>query len=284
MKLKLVGMLVCMLLIATMAIPISALNKEYDPNPPPISNDADVPVWEVGDSWTYEMYFFQNGDENESYSFELSGVVTFEVIDDAGDTYIVSGSTDDFEFVIHIGSIVLKPTRFMDLGMELKLRKSDLAFESWHQYTKGIYLPWLGPIPLPIPIQLEADQKTTLEPSWSIMPFPLSDGKTGTLDGVEFTDIGKTALYWGLLPIYDGEKSWDLPGLNYTCNEEQVTVPSGTYAAYNVSAEYEDYENFISYYVEEIGNSVKELVHISFENHITYWHMELELISTTYEP
>ena len=69
------------------------------------------------------------------------------------------------------------------------------------------------------------------------MPFPLSDGKTGTLDGVEFTDIGKTALYWGLLPIYDGEKSWDLPGLNYTCNEEQVTVPSGTYAAYNVSAE-----------------------------------------------
>jgi len=281
-KTKIVGILVCMLLIATMAIPTVAINRKT--NNQQTSTDADVPEWEVGDSWTYELHYFQNGDMNESYSFEVIGDITYEVMEDTGDTYVLEGTTGEFDLVINIGRLVLKPTRFMTIGTELEIQKSDLALVQWHQFTKGLYLPWVGPIPLPVPVQVEAVSTTTFDPSWIIIPFPLYDGKTGTLDAVEFTDTGKTALYWGLITIYDGENTWGWSGLDYTCYEEQVTVPAGIYTAYNVSAEYPDYDCIRSYYVEEVGNSVKQLIHIQFSNHVTYYYMAMELKSTTYTP
>lgn len=291
MKNKIVEVIICMLLIAIMAIPISALTNVDQTKTFNIENvkktqaiDADVPTWEVGDSWTYEMYFFENGDENESYSYEVICDITYEVIDDTGDTYTLEGTSDNLDFKLNIGSIILKPTRFLKLGTEIEVQKSDLALVQWYQYAKGVFLPRLGPIPIPLPIQVDAALTTTFDPYWCIMPFPLYDGKNGTLASVNLTDAGKTKLYWGLITIYEGENTWGIHGLNYTCNEEQVTVPAGTYTTYNVSAEYPDYDWFRSYYAEEIGNSVKQFIHISFGNHVTYYHMELDLKSTTYTP
>ncbi len=283
MKKKIIGIFVCTLLIATMAIPISAMDREYILNFKPISKDADVPVWEVGDTWTYEMYYFQNGNLNESYSFEVVGDIIYEVVEDTGDTYKLEGSSaGDFNLKMNVGNMVLKPTMFLNIGTEIEIRKSDLALVKWHQFAKGIFLPRLGPIPIPLPVQVHATHTTTFDPAWSIMPFPLYDGKNGTLDPVDFIEEGKTTLYWGLIKIYDGESSWGFSsGLDYTCMEEQVTVPAGNFTAYNVSTEH---GSFRSHYAEEVGNSVKQLIHINFSNEVTYYHMELDLKSTTYTP
>ncbi len=275
-----------MLLIATMAIPISAINKEYEIEPEPVLKDADVPVWTVGDSWTYEMLYHESGDKNESFYYDVIGEITYEVIDDSGDIYKLKGTGANFSLSLTVGNLKFKPTRFFKAGTELEIRKSDLALVFWHQFTKGLYLPYIGKLPLPIPIQLEAFKKTTFSPPWSIMPFPLYDGKNGTLNSVDFEEEFRSQMYWGLIKLSDGNNTWGFSGLDYTCNEEQVTVPAGTYTAYNVSAEYPDWDWFRSFYCEEVGNSVKQLIHIDYggSEHVTYYHMELDLISTTYTP
>jgi hypothetical protein len=281
---KIVGIFVSTLLFASLAIPISAQMIENEQPTIPISKDADVPTWNLGDSWTYEMYYMQNGDLNESYSFEVICDITYEVVDDSGDTYKLEGTAADLDFSLFIGDKVLKPTRFISIGTEMELKKSDLSLVKWNQYAKGIFLPRLGPIPLPIPIQVHAESTTTFGPSWNLMPFPLYDGKSGDIGPIDFTDSGKTTLYWGLIKIYEGENTWGFSKLDYTCNEEQVTVPAGTFSSYNVSAIHYDYDWFFTNYAKEVGNSVKQLIHIEFSNHVTYYHMELELKSTNYEP
>jgi hypothetical protein len=49
MRKKIVGIFVCTLLIVTMTIPISAMNKEGKIDNISVSESADVPTWQVGD-------------------------------------------------------------------------------------------------------------------------------------------------------------------------------------------------------------------------------------------
>jgi len=60
MRKKIVGIFVCTLLIATMAIPISALKNEEKRENNTISIGADIPTWQVGDSWTYNTHILSS--------------------------------------------------------------------------------------------------------------------------------------------------------------------------------------------------------------------------------
>ena len=283
MKTKIVGILVCMLLIATLAIPISALNKENIPNIKPISKGADVPVWEVGDSWTYHVEYYES-DENGTLVFTISGSLTFEVTDDSGDYYIVEGSGRP-RGIITYGNIGLRTSLLAKTSFELKMRKSDLGFEYANYDLKGICWLTLGGIPLPIPIQIYAYKNTEFNPTTSIIPFPLSDGKTGTIPSIEFTIDSKSTLFWGMIELSGGINTWGCGNLDYTVTEEQITVPAGNYDVYTIEAENTNEDHYNSYYCEEIGNVAKEsiLIHQGHSDEV-YLSMELELEETTYTP
>ncbi|MCK5636410.1 MAG: hypothetical protein KAH91_03235, partial [Thermoplasmatales archaeon] len=55
MKKKLIGIMVCTLLISTVLTAVGKVNVEQMSNGPDVTlfDDGDVPVWEVGYSWTY---------------------------------------------------------------------------------------------------------------------------------------------------------------------------------------------------------------------------------------
>ena len=292
MKTKIIGILVCMLLIATMAIPISALNKIYEIEPEPISNEADVPTWEVGDTWTYDTHNYIAASPNvtDAMVVNVNGELILEVVDDTGDTYKLTGTMTPMNGIVDLpGNLDLRITRISSYNSNLEIQKTDLSLIN-HEFTmKGICLFTLGPIPLPIPIQMQYYRSTEFDPIWEILPFPLYDGKTGEYENCTMTIEWDVSMFWGLIPIdsgidYDG---WVGDG-PYTCEEDTITVEAGTFDVFNVSG-YVDFgeaghDYYYTNYAEDVGNIAKGIYNIDADNGNTMFLIELELIETTYTP
>jgi hypothetical protein len=279
MQKNIIGLLLCVLIGLTLIIPVTALSDKY--KDVETSSNADVPIWEVGDRWTY--HFIESRTHQYNYSF--SGDITLKVVDDSGDSYILKGKTrphGKFE----LGGIGLKPTILTTFSMELQMRKNTLGLERFVEKLKGIFLIKTGSITLPIPIQGELNYNIEFDPTWTLIPFPLYEGKYGNLSGTEILHSNVYVnLFWGLVPVY-GPTNMSIPltQIPYTCAEEQITVEAGTYDVYNVSAEWiEDYR-FVSYYSEEVGNVAMGIVFIPYGGD-TVWHsLVLELKDFRYTP
>jgi hypothetical protein len=288
---KLVGIFIMMLFIASLAIPISALNKDYEHPVNPTGNSADVPIWEVGDSWTYDVIFYQNNTgPNLTLTYKLEGEYVLTVIDDTGDSYTLEGVAKRLSGAIDLGTFGLKATRFVRAHTELRLRKADLGLEFWNQNLKGILFLTIGPITLPIPLQVNANVDVEFNPTWVITPFPLVDGKTGTFDVTELIHTNSyLTLFWGLIPVSEGDYAWHTPEMPYSVNEEQISVEAGTFDVFYItgdyiSGNYHDY--YRTYYAPEVGNTVKQSINIDKSETMgeTYYGLDFEMKSTTYEP
>ncbi|MCK4415536.1 MAG: hypothetical protein KAU84_00130 [Thermoplasmatales archaeon] len=291
MKKKLLGIFVCMLLIATMAIPISALNDFNKSNtldvanvPKTTSTDADVPVWETGDSWTYEIEMTSRTDPNETMKYTLSGDLVFTVVDDTGDHYTLEGIGESISIVGNIGKLGLKSSRIITFNTDLVVRKSDLGVSSYYYMFKGIAFITLGIIIIPFPIQVQVYRNSEFTPERPLLPFPLFDGKNGTFNSVTLKEDWATTMFWGLITADEGNGSGHTVTSDYICTAEQITVPAGTYEVYNVTT-YEHGNYARLYYNTTVGNTVK------FSNKQVHdeWHdwwliQEFKLKSTTYTP
>jgi len=286
-KKKIIGILVCMLIIATLAIPISAMNKEATSVYKPISIDADVPTWEIGDSWTYIIYKHVTADVNGTSGYNVDSEITFEVIDDTGDYYTLEGKiTPSFgAFEIFMGNISFKSTKFMKINMDLQIRKDDLGIYKYQVYGKGKLFLSFGSLVIPFPIHYKGNIEWECDPVWPMIPFPLFDGKNGTVDDTKY--IG-TNGYWnffhGLIPIAFPDSSWDSPKHTpFEVAEEQITVEAGTFDVFNVFVGWEDYY-YMPMYSEKVGNVVKFSNYIEHDNGELYFYMELELKDYNYTP
>jgi hypothetical protein len=292
MKTKIIGIFVCMLLIASLAIPISALNRDVEPPFQPTGKSVDVPTWEVGDSWTYttDIYTAASPNVTDGMVVEVSGEITFEVVDDSGDTYTLTSTARPMAGAIDLpGNIDIRITRLSSYSAELEVQKSDLAIISYDLTMKGIVLLTLGPIPLPIPIQMQNSRLTEFTPALNMTPFPLNDGDSGTIGNFIVTEQGEVSMFWGLIPIIQDDIEWPLGKQEYTCTFESITVPAGPFDVYTVEAE-QHWGNMghnwcNSYYAEDVGNVVKISVNIDHgSTEVSYYNIEMELVSTTYEP
>jgi len=289
MRKKIVGIFVIMLMIATLAIPISAMNKEVKLENKPISIDADVPTWENGDSWTYNTHIYHAAPENASVDMvlDVTGELIFEVVDDTGDIYTLEGFMKPMHGIVDLpGNIDMRITRFSSYESILEIQKSNLSIISYDETRKGIVLLTLGPIPLPIPIQIQTKLKTEFEPMWEVLPFPLFEGKMGDYEYCSMIKEGSTSMFWGLIPVesFKGSEGW--VGGSYECNEDTIIVEAGEYDIFNVSC-ITDFGNnaqdrYFSNYAEDAGNIVHGLYHIDSFNGTTSFFIELELKSTTY--
>ena len=277
---KLVGIFVCMLLIATMAIPISALNKEYNATPEP--NSADVPTWEVGDSWIYEVHHAQREAINLSMGYNLSCELEWTVVDDSGENYLLEGKAKSISAVGWVGTTGMVNSRFLTIKIEMRVGKTDLAIKSYNHTTKGYVFIKMGKLVIPIPIHAKLWRNTKFTPHRQILPFPLLDGKNGTFGSVFQENVWQTTMIWGFVELENDNGSHYTGEQDYTCNEEQITVPAGTYDTYNVTTT-TPYCSITNHYTSEVGNTVslytKELT-------LGKWWLILDykLISTTYTP
>jgi hypothetical protein len=287
MKKKIVGIVVLML-VATAVV--SATNINVKETSQPTSAGVDVPVWKIGDSWTYnEQYhqIFYDSDGGINFIWYHNCTSTYTVTDDTGDHYAVKLTSENNEGSLNIGIFRLKFTPFTKLTQEMEFRKTDLAYvNTFKNQEKGPVI-WLLFNIVPIPAQYSDIWENTLTPS-VFLPFPLTAGTNGTLPGNTGTGHETLSLYWGLIKFINTDFSFDFPALNYTCEMANITVPAGTYDAYNVSTDvyFGSSHNYTwTYYVPEMGFYAKQITHSDWgaSGKLTQDY-KYELVSTTYEP
>ena len=137
MKTKIIGMLVCMLLIATALVSATTIEKE-DSNT--TSYEVDVPIWENGDSWTYtEQYnqFSYRPDGTPFFIWYLNCTSTYTVTDDTGDSYTLSLTSKNHEGRFTVGSYRIRFTPFTKYTQEIEIQKTDLAYLELSNQLKG---------------------------------------------------------------------------------------------------------------------------------------------------
>lgn len=285
MKTQIFGIFVCILLLTTVAIPGIASNTHTKEPIQSISRNADIPTWEVGDTWTYKMDFYADfGVYDKQTLSGTSDNLVYEVVDDTGDYYKLE-SKGKFSGYITAAFASIRLTTLSTFKGELLVQKSNLVFIENTFLIKGISMLMAGKIPIPFPIPYQMGMNSQFSPPLSILPFPLYDGKYGNLANSTFNQSGFINLLFGILFEFTEEWSYDARNLPYICNEEEITVEAGSFDAYNVTA---GYLTFIieNHYAPEVGNIVKQKIWQSkAEFHDEpYFQLNQELISTTYEP
>lgn len=287
MKKKMIGIFVCMLLIATAIVSATSVKEE---NIETTSYDVDVPVWKVGDSWTYNERYNQFGyreDGSLGLVWYLNCTSTVTVIDDTGDTYSLKLKSKNIEGRLNVGPYRLKFTPFTKLTQELVHRKTDLAYVRVFHQERGLVLWLIGRIGIPIPAYYNDVEESSYTPANEIIPFPLTAGKNGTFSSFMSSGYIKSSLFFGLIKLVWGEWSdFENPATDYTCEMANINVPAGNYDAYNISTDMGSAQNFsYIYYVPEVGSYAKYSAHSELDDSgKPVANFEHELVSTTYTP
>jgi len=332
MKGKIAGFLICIMLLTTFFSVAQNIDERYEQhqlmynNPTSSSYDDDVPIWEIGNTWTYKIddIDLDIKDENlsENLTIHIHGIIDnlpLEVVDDTGDSYQITFQATivgDYTVDIDLGDGPINITGDLEdttIEGDITFRKSDLGVEHAHVIIAGKltvnineqpYGNWsfFPEIPVPATIDVEADFSTP----FPIIDFPLNTSKFWGLPSVNITFDGTIESTWlkifnilnniiripgiieiiaaltdsdpamfheisdilkDILPVIDigyvlneylgVENIIHLPEIPiiFLCNNtENVTVPAGTFNAYDISA-MGGLGNI--YYAPEVKNIVK---------------------------
>jgi hypothetical protein len=288
MKNKIVGIVVLMLVATTV---VSATNINVKKNIQPAASGVDVPVLKKGDSWTYnEQYVNHLYTANGTLWYLLyhNCTSTYTVIDTTGTNYTVKMTSKNNEGRVTIGSFHYKFTKFTKFIREFTLNKTDLGFVSDSWQEKGPVL-WLLFNIVPIPAQYTDAWETIYSIPDPIFPFPLTAGTHGTLPNASFTYHEKCSLYWGLITLFKWPNLYGYTGeQNYTCEMANITVPAGTYDAYNVSVVSTyglGHSSSWSYYVPKVGSMAKQTIDSDADTSGNPGYIfKSELVSYSYTP
>lgn len=289
MKSKFVGIVVIML-VATTVVSATNLNirKTFGQT---AASSTEVPVWKVGDSWTYNEKYHQiwyDPDGGINFIWYHNCTSTYTVTNDTGNNYSVKLTSENNEGRINIGIFHIKFTPLTKLTQEMQFRKTDLAYvNKFKNQEKGPVTWSFGILGLPIPGQYSDIYESTISPQ-VFLPFPLNAGTNGTLPNFTVAGHEKMSLYWGLIRFINADYSFEYPALNYTCEMANISVPAGTYDAYNVSTDvyFGSSHNYTwTYYVPQVGFYAKQLAHSDWgDTGKLTGDYKYELVSTTYTP
>lgn len=286
MKKKIVG-IVFLMLVTTMVGSAADINVKE--NIQMTASVVDVPVWEIGDSWTYNEHYNSFGyrsDGTISYVWYHNCTSTYTVTDDTGDTYKVKLTSKNTEGRFNVGRYRLKFTPFYKITQDIEYRKTDLAYVRISTQEKGPVIWQIGNIGIPIPAYYSDIWESSYAPAEEFLPFPLTAGKTGTFSSYTVTGHEKLSLYFGLIKFADYDFSFEIPAKDYICEMESITVPAGTYEVYNISTDEGSAHNFsYGYYVPQVGFYAKWSYHTELDDSgKPVFNTEAELVSTTYKP
>jgi hypothetical protein len=197
MKTKFVGILVCLLLMTTVfsiGKPIERETRSPTLNDPSLKTfSVDVPVWHIGDSWSYEITTLTAHIEvtNQSYNFTIAtGNLTLEVINDAGSTYSVAFNAPkingdvNISFILEGGFInITANLNDTKLNGTIVCSKSDLGIQQIRIYLSGNLHAKITELPSislrrPIPIRGAAEISLIAEynVSYTLISFPFDVG------------------------------------------------------------------------------------------------------------
>jgi hypothetical protein len=329
MKRKMVGIFICIMIListCTLIAPAEQQNSNTLAQQPLATSQDDVPVWDIGNQWTYTI------DDIDLHFNSTSGIIDMHLsmdrlpltVNTMDDTTYTAGFTTALSGNAYINmNLGDGPIDMTITFSNLKLQ-GDMTFEKttlgitgltgvfdgrfWVKINEQPYLPlpWLPTLPVKLKV---SDFATEFSTSMTPLKFPLNDSMVWNLSSTNVTVDGIAQSPWfylillinsfypilppeiaGLLPVVDIQDALTtigiptpltlpmIEGAFYCLNTEPVTVPAGTYNAYNISI-----LNGTArcYYAPDVGNIIKltgnleELIPF-----ITNINMELE--SATY--
>jgi hypothetical protein len=291
MKTKLIGILLCLMLLTTIvatATPINTLarkEKHIQTSAPMV----DVPIWEVGDTWTYDVNDISINYTSDTQKVLLHGTISelpLRVTNTEGDYYTLSFETtlDGIGYVnadsgegpvnisVTISDLSIQGTVLVD-KTQLGIKDIQVSFDNQKITFNIIEQPYLR---LPswlhiLSAKFTSDIDVNCDSSVALLSFPFNTGSYWDLLATSFSVNGQLqsklfslllfvhniAKLFGvellpaeiaaLLPIIDfndalnsfvGTNVFDIPGFAgvfYCPATETITVPGGTYDAYNIT-------------------------------------------------
>jgi hypothetical protein len=336
MKIKLIGILVCIMLVSTFVTvaqpPENATNSTLLTAQTAASNSVDVPVWNIGDSWTYKIDTISINYTNGATLVHLdatAGALPLTVSDTTGESYTLSfNTTMSGHISIYTdqgGGPVNVSITFTDISLagNVIIEKSTLGVKELsasfikQKFVIDIYQqPYIKLPPFLQHINAKVTMNTTIncDTPLALLAFPLNTMSAWNLSSTNITLNGKIESGWfhlikfindiaylfnytlippdiaALLPVIDIKDAlttlgagnvFQLPEVDdafYCLTTENVTVPAGTYNAYNITI----LDGLAAgYYAPVAGNIVK--LTGNFESIIPYvTDINMELLSTNY--
>ncbi len=257
------------LLIFMLAIPSFITSAEHTGTVKSTINlDDDVPIWNVGDSWTFAISEFSVDYTYEDLNIVMNGKIDdfkWTVSDTSGSSYIVDVSgkvTASFEAAFPLGGNVLnvngdiKPTLNKITGT-IVFTKSNLEIEDFNAAIKGIANVQIHPIPIKLPLPIKISANADLSTVFPLFSFPLHVLKFWSMPDIDIAMHTSFGGIFGLIKIpitFNTHYSWT-PFAFSILVKESVTVPAGTYDAWRIQSIIGDY--FEYYYAPVVGNLVK---------------------------
>jgi len=247
MKKKIIGIIICTLLLSTFLTTASAkinlkqITKQLETT---IIEDDDVPVWEIGYSWTYTGEL-DAGDESMPM-YLLLHEACFYVNDDAGDTYKVNfGGDIEGEFTIDPDTPI---TLILDdLTGNVEFTKSNLGIKSIGLFASGQLK--IGGTTLPFPATAEVS--INYGGTQDLIDFPIFVGKSWVVPGIDVIVDIKVKIFGILDHTFHFEEITNV--LHAECVDlDNVTAGGNNYTAYKIT--YGDSRGF--HYCPDVGNLV----------------------------
>ena len=254
----------------------------------PINPNDDVPIWNVGNSWTFQISEFSVDYTYETLSIIMNGQINdfkWTVSDTSGPNYIVDMQgrvSATFQGAFPLGDSVInvngdiKPNRNKITGT-LVLTKTNLEIVDFDAEIKGLANVQIHPLPfkLPLPIKITAD--AGLSTAFPLFNFPLHLLKFWNLPDIDIEMATTFGGMFGLIkfPItFYTSYAWTPLAFSILENKQSVTVPAGTYDAWKIASTIGDY--FVYYYAPAVGNLIK------IDINMPRGGITGELIATTY--
>jgi hypothetical protein len=232
------------------------------------SFNDDVPIWNVGNSWTYTVTGITVSYNQGGQQILMQGSIddfTWTVTDTTGNYYTVAvtgklSATYDLLLnsqtsTLHlVGSFAPTLTR---LTGTIQFTKSNLQIHAVSFQLLGITKTKINNLQFYLPLPFKLVSQGSLTTDFPLLDFPLYMLKFWDLPDVTLTMSSTFGGIFGLIQIpftVSVHYSW-MPLAFFTLGTEDVTVPAGTYNAYKVQSLIGDY--FVYYYTSDVGNIVK---------------------------
>jgi len=327
MKKKIIGILVCLMLTTTFLTAAQntenlSVKYESEEKNSILFNEGDVPVWKVGDKWTYNIDVFSIDFSQSNMSINIDAKIedlSLEVAEVTTDFYKLNFTSDisgSYEIKIDFGDGPINITGELEkttIKGFIIYNKTDLGIKQINVEISGkltvkIEQPYIKLSFLPkFPIRATITLEIILENPIPLIDFPLNETKCWGLPSTNFTVDGTIESPWlrlfdklnrlfnPLIPILENITKKDLSELkdisdilkdilpiidicdlltNYlgigcdfgipeippiicltNLSKELVTIPAGTFEAYNISIIGTNLANI--YYNDTVGNIIK---------------------------
>lgn len=265
MKDKIIGIILCMLLVSGLTVTAQTINQ---PSEQTTSMDDDVPIWNVGDSWTYTVTDFTVDYDQGGQKIFVDGTIDdfiWTVESTAGSTYQVefTGKINcQYDIILSSSTGTLHVTGTMkntltSFSGTIVFTKSDLQIRDVSGEIKGITFGKIAPLPFALPLPFKMTVDGDLSQDFPLFDFPLSVPKFWNLPNIEATMRIRVGGLFGLISIpmtFYVEYPYTI--LAFYCKDQRdISVEAGVFNAYEIESTF--FDLFEYYYAPAVGNLIK---------------------------